>query len=160
MSTNAGLNAIYSGGFAQGIQLANTIGLGRKRHYHHHDHHHDHHAGKRAYHHHDHHHDRPRRRHGRGFMDMIKKGIQFAKDNQLASKALKVADSLGLKDRIAGNQFGALALKGLTKASEMGYGRRRRHAGRRRRHTGAKVIKIVIAHPRKARGRRHKRRHY
>jgi hypothetical protein len=81
---------------------------------------------------------RRRGRQGGGFFDTIKKGLKWAKDNQIATKALNAANSLGLTDRISQHKLGALALKGLQKAQEHGYGRRRgRRTGGRRRRTAA-----------------------
>lgn len=74
---------------------------------------------------------------GAGFGDFIKKVgnvaskiNQFAKDNKLASKALGVLDSVGLKDKVASTGIGNLALQGLEKAKSLGYGRRRRRVRR------------------------------
>ena len=73
--SNAGLNAIYNGAFAQGLNLTNRVGFGRKR---------------RAYHHHDHHHDHMHhRRHGNGIMDLVRKGHAILKDKKLISRGLE-----------------------------------------------------------------------
>lgn len=98
--SNAGMNAIYNGAFAQGLQMSNSVGLGRHR---------RHHAGKRSYHHHDHHHD-----HGRGIMDFVRKGHAMLKDKKLISKGL---DSLkGIAERA-----------GYGRRRRTHAGRRRRH---------------------------------
>ena len=90
---------------------------------------------------------------GRGIIDTIKRGIKFAKDNQLASKALTAANALGLTDRISQNKFGNLALMGLTKAQENGFGRRKRKGSRK----GGKTIKLVIVSRPRTAGRRKRR---
>ena len=81
--SNAGLNAIYIGGFARDLQVGVTPSVGNGR-----------------------------RRHGRGFMDLIKKGQNYLKDNKLISTGLT-----------------KLAAHAINK----GYGRRRKHGGRRHR---------------------------
>lgn len=121
--SSAGLNAIYFGGLTPGLQMAsgNALGMGR------------------------------RRRHGRGFMDFLKKANTFVKDNQLISKGLALAESTGLADKLRESQLGSLALKGASMASQNGYGRRRRV----RRRRGAGAIKVVVVAPRRrATGRR------
>ena len=128
--SNPGLNAIYNGAFAQGLNLTNSVGFGRRR---------------RAYHHHDHHHDHMHhRRHGRGIMDFIRKGNAILKDKKLISKGL---DSLkGMAER---NGYGRRRRRV-----------RHHAGARKRRHGGARVIKIVIAPKRGRGRRTHRRRHY
>ena len=95
------------------------------------------------------------RRHGRGFMDFLKKANTFVKDNKLISKGLALAESTGLADKLRESTLGNLALQGASMAADHGYGRRRRRrvgAGRKRRGGARKTITIVIKP--KAGGRR------
>lgn len=62
----------------------------------------------------------------RKVVDVGKKVNQFAKDNKLATKALGAIDVLGGRSVLASNPIGQAALMGLDKASQAGYGRRRR----------------------------------
>lgn len=66
--SNPGLNAIYNGGFAAGIQISNQMGLGR------------------------------RHMRGDGVMDMLKKGHQMLKDKKLVSKGLSGLKDLAEKN--------------------------------------------------------------
>jgi hypothetical protein len=123
--SNPGLNAVYNGAFAQGLQMGNSIGLGRHR------------------------------RHGGGFMDFLKKANTFVKENQLISKGLNVLEQTGLADKLRESQLGSLALKGASMAAQNGYGRRRRRTGGRRKiGAGVKVIVMAAPKRRKATGRR------
>lgn len=86
---------------------------------------------------------------GAGFFDSIKKGLKFIKDNQLASKALSLADATGLTGKLSGSKFGNLALGALGKAKELGYGRRRRRravggskSSKKRVYRGGGVVKF------------------
>lgn len=129
--SSAGLNAIYFGGLTPGLQMASSGALGMGR----------------------------RRRHGRGFMDFLKKANNFVKDNQLISKGLNVLEQTGLADKLRESQLGSLALKGASLAAQNGYGRRR---VRRRRRAGAVKV-IVMASPKRRRAagkRRATRRRY
>ena len=65
------------------------------------------------------------RRHGRGFMDFLKKANTFVKDNKLISKGLALAESTGLADKLRESTLGNLALQGASMAADHGYGRRR-----------------------------------
>lgn len=65
--------------------------------------------------------------HGGGFFDSIKKGIQWAKDNKVASKIGAVADAVGATNYLnekTGGKFG----QAIDMAKEKGFGRRRRKA--------------------------------
>ena len=116
--TNAGLNAIYNGGLQSGYMA----GSGRMRRYN-------------------------NDMHGAGFMDFIKKGINFAKENKLASKLGAVADAVGatqyLNDKTGGKFSQAVDF-----AKDKGFGRKRRtrttkggkrRVGRPRKMAGSKT---------------------
>jgi len=73
---------------------------------------------------------------GAGFMDFVRKGLQFAKDNKLATMAQGVLQNSGL-DKTG---IGSLVSKGLSVAQAQGYGRRMSHRTYRRHHRDIGVV--------------------
>lgn len=70
---------------------------------------------------------------GEGFWDVVNKvkgavtrGLAFAKDNKLATKALDIAKAAGLDGAIRNLPMGSAVMGGLEKAQAHGYGKRRR----------------------------------
>ena len=68
---------------------------------------------------------------GAGLMDWLKKANNFAKENQLISKAASVASALGA-DKYLDEKTGGLFSKGVEMAKQQGYGKRRRMGGRKK----------------------------
>lgn len=77
---------------------------------------------------------------GAGFMDWVrkgvagvKKGMQWAKDNQVVSKIGNVANAVGATDYL-NNKTGGKFSQAVAFGQQKGYGRRRKRTVRRRRY--------------------------